>query len=136
MLSLADRIELRKLGADREQGDVRVPEAEGRQALELPAEPERQLVAAHDGVDRRHRRQLLRRQHARSVLGERLREGFDVLRRDREPGGRAVSSPAAEQMRACAQRTVEIGSARELAEAWRQAVLAKGGFTELETVDE
>jgi len=26
------------------------------------------------------------------------------------------------------QRTAEIGSARELAEQWRQAVLAKGGF--------
>ena len=29
------------------------------------------------------------------------------------------------------QRTAEIGSARELAEEWRQAVIAKGGFTEL-----
>jgi hypothetical protein len=29
------------------------------------------------------------------------------------------------------QRTAEIGSARKIAEAWRQAVLAKGGFTEL-----
>jgi len=29
------------------------------------------------------------------------------------------------------QRTAEIGSAREIAEAWRQAVIAKGGFTEL-----
>jgi hypothetical protein len=27
------------------------------------------------------------------------------------------------------QRAAEIGSARELAEEWRQAVLAKGGFT-------
>lgn len=30
------------------------------------------------------------------------------------------------------QRTAEIGSARELAEAWRQAVLAKGGFVSVE----
>ena len=29
------------------------------------------------------------------------------------------------------QRTAEIGSAREIAEAWRQAVIAKGGFVEL-----
>ena len=29
------------------------------------------------------------------------------------------------------QRTAEIGSAREIAEAWRQAVIAKGGFMEL-----
>jgi hypothetical protein len=28
------------------------------------------------------------------------------------------------------QRTAEIGSARELADEWRRAVLAKGGFTE------
>jgi hypothetical protein len=29
------------------------------------------------------------------------------------------------------QRTAEIGSARAIAEAWRQAVIANGGFTEL-----
>ena len=29
------------------------------------------------------------------------------------------------------QRTAEIGSARAIAEAWRQAVIATGGFTEL-----
>lgn len=29
------------------------------------------------------------------------------------------------------QRAAEIGSARELAEAWRQAVLLKGGFVEV-----
>jgi hypothetical protein len=29
------------------------------------------------------------------------------------------------------QRTAEIGSARAIAETWRQAVIAKGGFTEL-----
>jgi hypothetical protein len=29
------------------------------------------------------------------------------------------------------QRTAEIGSARELAQEWRQAVLAKGGFVDL-----
>jgi hypothetical protein len=29
------------------------------------------------------------------------------------------------------QRTAEIGSARETAEEWRQAVIAKGGFTNL-----
>ena len=28
------------------------------------------------------------------------------------------------------QRTAEIGSARQIGEAWRQAVIAKGGFTE------
>jgi hypothetical protein len=29
------------------------------------------------------------------------------------------------------QRTAEIGIARAIAEEWRQAVLAKGGFTEV-----
>lgn len=29
------------------------------------------------------------------------------------------------------QRAADIGTARELAEEWRQAVLAKGGFTDL-----
>jgi hypothetical protein len=29
------------------------------------------------------------------------------------------------------QRTAEISSARDLAEAWRQAVLAKGGFSDM-----
>ena len=31
------------------------------------------------------------------------------------------------------QRTAEIGTARELADEWRQAVLAKGGFTDIPT---
>jgi hypothetical protein len=29
------------------------------------------------------------------------------------------------------QRTAEIGTAREIAETWRQAVIAKGGFVEV-----
>ena len=33
------------------------------------------------------------------------------------------------------QRSAEIGRAREVAEAWRPAVLAKGGFTEMTSDD-
>ena len=48
-----------ELGADRQERDVRVSEAEGRQALELLAELQGQLAAAHDGVDRRDPPEIL-----------------------------------------------------------------------------
>ena len=85
-------VELGELGADREQRHVRVPEPEGRQPLELLAEPEGQLAPAHDRVDVGDRLEIRRGEHAGGVLGERLGEGLDVRRaRSRgrpRPGGR------------------------------------------------
>ena len=51
MLAVPDRGELGELAGRREQRHARVPEPERREPLELLAEVERQLVAAHDGVD-------------------------------------------------------------------------------------
>jgi hypothetical protein len=65
----------------------------------------------------------------------RMRSPSGRIYRDDAPG-LEVRAGYGEEDPLRSQRAVEIGSARELAEAWRQAVLAKGGFAELEPVDE
>ena len=87
-----------------------IPQPERRQALELRAEVERQLGAAHDGVHAHDRREILLGEILRRACGEGLGKGLDVLRADGETGGRPVSAPAAEQARAGAECAVQVES--------------------------
>ena len=108
MLPVTDGSEIRKLGTDGEQRDVRVSEAERRQTLQLLAELERQLAAADHRVDRRHRPEILEGEHAAGMLGEGLGERVDVPGRDREPRGGAMAAPPSQQVRAGGERAVQV----------------------------
>ena len=101
-------VEVRELGADRQQRHVRVPETEGRQALQFLAQLEGQLAPSHDRVDRRHGTEILEAKCARRMVGEGLGEGLDVLGRDREPGRSSMAAPTAKQVRAGGESAVEV----------------------------
>src|SRR5919109_869415 len=70
VLPLAYRLELRELAAGQEEGHVRVAEPERGKPRELPAKLERELRAADDGIDSRHRQQVGLRDHSVRVPSE------------------------------------------------------------------
>src|SRR5438270_595023 len=98
MLPLAHRRELAELTTRGEQRHLGIAQAERRKTTELGAQVERQLRSArHDGVDPRHRLEVLLDEEARGVLRERLGERLDVLGLDREAGCCTMAAPALEE---------------------------------------
>src|SRR5262249_6564599 len=125
VLAVAHGLQVGELAAVDEQQDTGVAEAERREPRQLRAEAERELWPGHDRVDACRRREVVLRQGAVGVLGERRRERLDRLGPDRQPGGGAVAAVPLEVGRARTERAVEVEGRHRPARALPRAVGAR-----------
>ena len=96
-----DSAKLAERAGRREEGHVRVAEAEGGESSELLAELERERNATrHDRVDAGHAPQVVLGQHRRGMLRKGRGELLDALGSDREARRSAVAAEALEEARA------------------------------------
>ena len=96
-----------------EQPHAGVAHPERRQPAELLGEIEAEVGAADHRVDPLRSHQVLGAEHLGGVGGERLAEGVEALRLERQAGGRPVPAEAGQVLGACLQRgeQVEAGDA-------------------------
>src|SRR5262249_28266489 len=108
VLPLADRPELTQLARVDEHHDAGVAEPERRQARELLAERQAELVAGDDRVDDDAGPEVVLRQDGVCVLGERRGERVDARGVDRQTGRGPMAAEALEITRARGERAVQV----------------------------
>ena len=108
VLPVADGGRCNRLGCRHEERHVRVREAERRELVELPREPEREVGSRDHGVHDCHVVKVHVAQVRVGVCGERVRERLDSRRVDGEPRRRPMPTEPVEMLRAGSEGAVEI----------------------------
>src|SRR3954469_6097473 len=126
VLAVAPRRQLAELAARRQQRHVRIAEPERSEPAQLLAEVEREPRAAgQHGVDDRRRHEVVGHEQPFRLRSERVGERLHELRHDRQAGGGAVPAESLEELRAAAQRAVQVERRNRPARALPRTLAAR-----------